>query len=92
MEEYGKVKKIKTKGDRYGYQQQRAMICLSNDEEAAIAIKKNNNKKINKQTNIKGGQQRYKKTFHRVKCTQRTTAKITISKNIKNINQVKKQR
>ena len=26
MEEYGKVKKVRIKRDRYGYQQQRAMI------------------------------------------------------------------
>ena len=30
MEEYGKVKKVRIKCDRYGYQQQRAMICFSN--------------------------------------------------------------
>ena len=39
MEEYGKVKKVRIKHDRYGYQQQRAMICFSNEKEAAIAIK-----------------------------------------------------
>ena len=39
MEEYGKVKKVRIKRDRYGYQQQRAMICFSNEKEAAIAIK-----------------------------------------------------
>ena len=38
MEEYGKVKNIRIKRDRYGQQQQRAMICLSNEKEAAIAI------------------------------------------------------
>ena len=39
MEEYGKVRKVRIKRDRYGYQQQRAMICFSNEKEAAIAIK-----------------------------------------------------
>ena len=42
MEEYGKVKKVRIKRDRYGYQQQRAMICFSNEKEAAIAIKETN--------------------------------------------------
>ena len=42
MEEYGKVKKVRIKHDRYGQQQQRAMICLSNEKEAAIAIKETN--------------------------------------------------
>ena len=42
MEEYGKVKKVRIKRDRYGYQQQRAMICFSNKKEAAIAIKERN--------------------------------------------------
>ena len=42
MEEYGKVKKVRIKHDRYGYQQQRAMICFSNEKEAAIAIKETN--------------------------------------------------
>ena len=28
MEGYGEVKKVRIKFDRYGYQQQRAMICL----------------------------------------------------------------
>ena len=38
MEEYGKVKKVRIKRDRYGYQQQRAMICFSNEKEAAILV------------------------------------------------------
>ena len=42
MEEYGKVKKVRTKHDGYGYQQQRAMICFSNEKEAAIAVKETN--------------------------------------------------
>ena len=42
MEEYGKVKKVRIKHDRYGQQQQRAMICFSNEKEAAIAIKETN--------------------------------------------------
>ena len=42
MEEYGKVKKVRIKCDRYGYQQQRAKICFSNKKEAAIAIKETN--------------------------------------------------
>ena len=42
MKEYGKVKKVRIKRDRYGYQQQRAMICFFNGEEAAIAIKETN--------------------------------------------------
>ena len=41
MEDYGKVKKVRIKRDRYGYQQQRA-ICFSNEKEAAIAIKETN--------------------------------------------------
>ena len=42
MEDYGKVKRVRTKLDIYGYQQQRAMICFSNKKEAATAIKKTN--------------------------------------------------
>ena len=42
IEEYGKVKKVRIKHDRYGYQQQRAMICFSIEKEAAIAIKETN--------------------------------------------------
>ena len=42
MEEYGKVKKVCIKLDRYGYQQWRAMLCFSNEKEAAIAIKETN--------------------------------------------------
>ena len=49
MEEYGKVKKVRTKLDRYGYWQPRAMICFSNEKEAARAIKRGN---------IKGGKQK----------------------------------
>ena len=37
-----KVKKVRIKRDRYGYQQQRAMVCFSNEKEAAIAIKETN--------------------------------------------------
>ena len=39
MEEYGKVKRVRIKLDKYGYQQQRAMICFSNEKEAVTAIK-----------------------------------------------------
>ena len=39
MTEYGKVKKVRIKLDTYGYQQQRAIICFSNQKEAAVAIK-----------------------------------------------------
>ena len=48
MEEYSKVKKVKTKRDRYGYQQQRAMVCFSKEKEAAIAIKETNKYKRSK--------------------------------------------
>ena len=34
MEEYGKLKKVRIKLDRYGHQQQKAMICFSNEKEA----------------------------------------------------------
>ena len=40
--EYGKVKTTRIKHDRYDYHQQRAMISFSNENEAAIAIKKTN--------------------------------------------------
>ena len=39
MEEYGKVKRVRIKLDRYGYQELRAMICFSNEKEATTAIK-----------------------------------------------------
>ena len=39
MEEYGKVKRVRIKLDKYGYQQQRAMICFSNEKEAGTATK-----------------------------------------------------
>ena len=42
MEEYGKVKKVRIKHDIYGYQQQRAVICFSNEKQAAIAVKETN--------------------------------------------------
>ena len=42
MEEHGKVEKVTIKCGRYGYQQQRAMICFSNEKEATIAIKETN--------------------------------------------------
>ena len=41
-EEYGKVEKVRIKFGRYGYQQQRAMICFSDEKEATIAIKETN--------------------------------------------------
>ena len=42
MEECGKVKRVRIKVGRYGYQQQRAMICFSNEKKAAVAIKETN--------------------------------------------------
>ena len=42
MEGYGKVKRVRIKHDRYDFQQHKAMICFSNEKEAAIAIKKTN--------------------------------------------------
>ena len=81
MEEYGKVKKVRIKRDRYGYQQQRAMICFSNEKEAAIAIKE--------RTKHKRWKTEEYKNFHNVKCIQRTTAMNKISNNIKNINHIK---
>ena len=60
------------------------MICSSIEKEAEIAIKQTNKY-------IKGGKQNNTKTFHKIKCTQRTTAMNTISKNIKNINHIKKK-
>ena len=42
MEEYGKVKQVRIKRDRYDYQQPRAVICFSNEKETAIAIKETN--------------------------------------------------
>ena len=35
----GKQKKVRIKLDRYSYQQQRAVICFSNEKKAAIAVK-----------------------------------------------------
>ena len=42
MEEYGKVKQVRIKRDRYDYQQPRAIICFSNEKETVIAIKETN--------------------------------------------------
>ena len=39
MEEYQEIKKVRIKLDIYGCQQQRAVICFSDEKEAVIEIK-----------------------------------------------------
>ena len=52
-------------------------------------MKKKPQQQSRKQTTIKGGKQKNTKMFHKVKCTQRTTAMNTVSKNIRNLNHMK---
>ena len=69
--------KARIKLYRYGYQQQRA-ICFSNEKDLVVVIKE--------KTNIKGGKQKYRNTFHKITCTQKTATLNTILNDIKNIN------
>ena len=46
MEKFGDPKNNRIKFDRYGFQQQRAVICISNEKEVVIAATKKKQKKI----------------------------------------------
>ena len=45
MEKFGDPKNNRIKFDRYGFQQQRAVICISNEKEVVIAATKKSRKK-----------------------------------------------